>query len=346
MNIWIDLENSPHVPFFLPIIGKLEQMGHSVTITARDYAQTLDLLELEGIEYKKIGKQFGKNNLTKVIGVTFRCFQLLRFASKNKIDIAVSHGSRSMVLAAFFFRIPCLTMYDYEYVSTSIFNRFSTRVMVPQIIPDEVLQSIKLDLKRVIKYPGLKEDVYVHHNSKSEGTILAKLGVDGNSKIIATVRPPSPIGHYHDPKSEILFSEIVELISDREDVVPIVLPRNSDQKVKIQKTFAHYGRDCVIPHKAVDGLNLLWHSDLVISGGGTMAREAAVLGVPSYSIFTGKVGAVDSYLAKVGKLKLIRDVSDVHKIKMKKREHIHNHINRPSALVQFIVNEILSVGNR
>jgi predicted glycosyltransferase len=95
----------------------------------------------------------------------------------------------------------------------------------------------------------------------------------------------------------------------------VLLPRNKKQAVNLLKKWPHWFADSrtVIPENVIDGLNLLWHSDLVVSGGGTMNREAAALGVPVYSVFRGKIGAVDRQLQKEGRLTLVENSDDVER---------------------------------
>ena len=59
MRIWIDLANSPHVPFFRALIPEFGARGHQVEITARDFAQTVELAMNAGLMPHVIGGHGG-----------------------------------------------------------------------------------------------------------------------------------------------------------------------------------------------------------------------------------------------------------------------------------------------
>lgn len=292
-TIWIDLDNSPHVPFFMPIIARLKEMGFAVEITARNCFQVCGLANRSKLKYRRIGKHYGKNIALKAFGTLFRAIQLLPVASKIKPDVAISHGSRAMNLAARTLNITTIEMTDYEFARDIPFIH-PALLIAPEVIAVEGLVGGKT---RVAKYPGIKEDVYVPF-FKPDGSIKSELGIR-EAMTVVTVRPPATEAHYHNPQSEVLFAEVLNVLSAQDNVQMIILPRNEiTQTAWIQETWPHLiaNKRVLIPNKVVDGLNLIWHSDFVVSGGGTMNREAAALGVPVYSIFRGKIGAVDRYL--------------------------------------------------
>ncbi|MFB3924909.1 MAG: DUF354 domain-containing protein [Syntrophales bacterium] len=306
-KIWIDLDNSPHVPFFSPIIRRLREAGYEVMITARDCFQVCGLADLHQIRYQRIGVHYGKNKMMKIAGLLIRSVQLTPAVLREKPHIAVSHGSRSQLVVTQVFGIPSILIMDYEF-SQMIAN--PSWIIMPEVIPD---RDIHFKSERIIRYPGIKEDVYVP-DFKPDSGILDELGIRGED-LIATVRPPATEAHYHNPESESLFFEVIEYLGRCDNVRVVVLPRNEKQEIQIQKKWPELCncRKTVIPRKVVNGLNLIWHSDFVISGGGTINREAAALGVPVYSIFRGKLGAVDDYLSRQGRLHLIRNKEDVIK---------------------------------
>jgi predicted glycosyltransferase len=340
-NIWIDIDNSPHVLFFDPIVRRLREAGHQVVITARACRQTHGLLELHSIPFFPVGRHYGKGLVPKVFGLGLRSLQLLRFARRRGIDLAVSHGSRSLVGTSYLMRIPCVTLYDYEHVFTGIFNRFSTKVVLPELIPDQVLQSIGLDARKVAKYPGFKEEVYLG-DFQPDPDIYGHLGIE-KDQVLVTLRPPATMAHYHSPRSEVLFEAALRHVLSQKGTVAVVLPRTEDQGKELLRSYANH-HSLVIPQKPVDGLNLLWHSDLVISGGGTMNREAALLGVPVFSVFSGKQGVVDQTLAQQGKLHFLQSVEDVQRVVPRKRE---GHLPPPQSnhrVIEVILQEILTTG--
>lgn len=304
--IWVDLDNTPHVPFFRPIIQELRGRGYEVVVTARDAFQVLELAKQMGVACTKIGRHYGKNRIMKVTGLFFRAIQMATLIGKKKPVLAISHGSRSQIILSNVLRIPSLLIEDYEFAKFPPLMRPSWR-MIPEIIPHD---SVESGHSRLLTYPGIKEDVYVPKFTP-DSSVLDELGAV-ETDIIVTVRPPATEAHYHNPESEKLFAAVMGRLHGLPQVLTVLLPRNSRQSEEIKKQWPQYFVDgrVVIP-KALDGLNLIWHSDLVVSGGGTMNREAAALGVPVYSTFRGTIGAVDKHLEEEGRLILLTSEADV-----------------------------------
>lgn len=308
-KIWIDLDNSPHVPFFIPIIKELEQRGHSVFLTTRDCYQVRGLADYHGLNYRTIGKHYGANKLVKILGTVWRSLQLAPIVLKEKADLSLSHGSRSLLILSSLLGIPTILVFDYEHSKGLRFMKPALGIAPEVIEGDHIAKDFKMGLRG---YQGLKEDVYVA-TFQPDPSILQYLGVR-SGEIVATVRPPATEAHYHNPESERLFNELIDFLGATPGVRIVVLPRNEKkQRDYIMSTWPEWCQNgkIIIPKKALDGINLIWHSDFVVSGGGTMNREAAALGVPVYSIFRGTLGAVDRYLAKAGRLTLIKTVADV-----------------------------------
>jgi uncharacterized protein len=327
--IWIDVDNSPHVPLFAPLIKSYRASGVEVVLTARDHAQTIELLENAGFAgtFTVIGKHYGKNKFNKIRGLLVRAKQLVSFIKKHKnIKVAVSHGSRSMVLAARWLKIPVLTMYDYEFTETVIFNRFSDRVLVPDQIPDETLDAINLPAEKRVKYEGLKEELYLNCFQPDpdfwrEFTGKNNLKIPPETITIA-LRPPATTANYHSAESEILLKELLCYFLSGEKAFTIIAPRTPEQKDEIEYLTESLGLDasrCFFIEKAVNGLDLAINVDLLVSGGGTMNREAALLGTPVYSIFAGKQGALDGAMEASGQITFIRAPQDISKIKLEKK---------------------------
>jgi len=312
------LDNSPHVPFFAPIIAELEKAGHSVLVTARDCFQVCELADLMHLDYVRVGHHYGKHKVWKLTGLCWRALQLCPSVLRFKPQLALSHGSRSQLVVANLFRTPSVTVADYEFAKIWLGVR-PTWVITPEIIPSEKMHRSR---DRILKYPGIKEDVYVprfHPNP----SILAGLGLDESSDLIVVIRPPATEAHYHRPESDRLFAAVLDFLGSKPQIKMIILPRNASQAGDIRSNWETLFKtgQVRIPDRVTDGLNLIWHSDLVISGGGTMNREAAALGVPVYSIFRGEIGAVDQYLASVGRLTLIESPEDVpSKLILRKRD--------------------------
>jgi uncharacterized protein len=339
-RIWIDLDNSPHVPFFAPIIEELQKRNYSVMVTARDCFQVRELAELLHLEHKLIGRHSGKNKIRKLAGLIFRALQLLPCVIREKPDLAISVCSRSQLILSALLRIPTLLIGDYEF-STAWFLVRPNWLMCPEVIPNETL---RLDLNRVLKYPGIKEDIYVPRFVPTPG-IRAQLGLT-EEQVVVVLRPPASEAHYHNPQSDVLFDAVLDFLSTKPHVKAVLLPRNERQAIDLKGRRPDLFSDgkLRIPEHVVDGLNLMWHSDLVISGGGTMNREAAALGVPVYSIFRGKIGAVDQYLSRHGRLVLVESVQDVQtKIRWVRRHRPAGLQERNSAALGSVMEQIMGV---
>jgi len=334
------LDNSPHVPFFKPIIGELEKRGFVLVITARDCFQVKGLADLMSIECRSVGRHYGKSIFLKVVGLLTRSFQLMAFIKKEKPDLAVSHGSRGQLLTANILRIPALQIDDYEHSDLTI---KPTWFMVPEVIP---IDKIPMPKDNIFQYPGIKEDVYASSFTPEEG-LRASLSIAENDLMI-TIRPPATEAHYHNPESDELLKATIDRMGQINNVRMVLLPRNDSQAHDIRNMWPDLinAGKLIIPEKVVDGLNLIWHSDLVVSGGGTMNREAAALGVPVYSIFKGKIGAVDRYLAEQGRLILLENSADVRaEIRAEHRDRSRNDVSHSKAALNRIVNEIIRLAD-
>jgi predicted glycosyltransferase len=307
VKLWIDLDNTPHVPFFIPIIRELEKRGHEVVLSARDAFQVCDLATEKGLNVRRIGRHYGKKPVMKITGLVVRSLQLLPFYIRHRPGLALSHGARSMNLLCNLLGVPTVLIADYEHARTAPFTH-PRWTIVPEALSPRGLPS---KVSRVRYYRGIKEDVYVPE-FRPQTRILEDLGLRPGEMIV-TVRPPADEAHYYNPESDVLFHELMARVCGTPGVQAVLLPRNRQQEQALRTKFPEWFEKerTVIPAHAIDGLDLLWISDFVVSGGGTMNREAAALGVPVYSIFRGRTGAVDRMLERQGRLTLIRDKEEV-----------------------------------
>jgi predicted glycosyltransferase len=308
-KVWIDLTNSPHVLFFRPILRRLDEAGVAWTVTARDFAQTLGLLERFGIPHTVIGRHGGASLRGKGLGLVRRSGALVRFGRGRGFSQAVSHGSNDLAVAARLLRIHSTVLHDFEGAQGMhrINFRLADKVMLPQAIPFESLAALGLDRRRYRPYAGLKEQVTLADFVPDE-SVADELGLDG-SRPIAVLRPPATMSLYHRALHNTVFDAVLEqLLEDRVQVV--VLPRTSEQGAAFEGT-----PGVVIPARPVDGPSLLWIADAVVSAGGTMNREAALLGVPTWTTFAGELGAVDRWLVAEGRLRIAQRAEDVVVVK-------------------------------
>jgi hypothetical protein len=337
-RIWIDLDNAPHIPFFKPLIGAFAERGCSVDVTLRDFGFTRSLAEDGQIPYTAIGTHPGGNRVAKVLSLGRRTLRLAAWAKAKKFDVALSHGSRGLVAAARLVGVPAVTMFDYEHVSSGLFRWFSHHLLLP-----EPLRSVFGPPAEF--YPGYKEEVYLDGFDPDISTTPVEYPP---GHICVVIRPPATTAHYHDHRSETIFEEVIRRIEREDGILGIVAPRTMEQGDLIAKSLQNPLKFHILQH-SVPGLDLVWHADLVIGGGGTMNREAALLGVPTYSIFTGPKGLIDASLEAEGRLTFIESPEDVTKIKVKKRPRADTDViaarlrSRGQKLRRIIVDDVLGV---
>ncbi len=308
MKVWVDLTNSPHVLVLAPIIARLEQQGHEVQVTARDFAQTLELCERLGIGYYAIGQHRGAALSDKARGLADRSWQLLRFASRRGFDLAIGHGSNDISVAARLLRIPCSTMFDYEWatVQHNVNCRLAQAVVVPDVIPVQRLARYGAAHK-LRRYAGLKEEYYLY-DFEPDPAVLGELGLNP-SEPIAVVRTPPAVSLYHRFEND-LFGQVLQRLRGAQTVV---LPRTQAQRDALDQAGGF-----LVPEHAIDAQSLIAYADLVVSAGGTMNREAVALGTPVFTVFEGRLGAVDERLIEEGRL---RKLERADQVQLVKREH-------------------------
>src|SRR3954447_674914 len=300
VRVWIDLTNSPHVLVMRPVAETLRARGHEVLITARDFAQTLGLLERLRLDHTAIGRHRGGALAAKGLGLASRSGALVCWARGRGIDVALGHGSNDVSVAAKLLQIPSVTAFDYEWASVqhSVNCRLAARVVVPDAIPTERLARYGAGPAKLRRYPGLKEEYYLA-DFEPDPAVLHELGLD-RGKPLAVVRTPPAVSLYHRFDAPV-FSELLHRLEGQQVVV---LPRTAQQRAELAGRFT-------VPERAVDAQSLVAFADLVISAGGTMNREAVALGTPVWTTFEGRLGAVDEALIAQGRLRRLTRADDV-----------------------------------
>ena len=326
MNVWIDITNSPHVLVFRPLIALLRERGAQVEVTSRDYAQTLQLLELHGIEATVLGRHGGRSGLGKARAMASRLHALHDWARGRRFDVALAHGSHDLTLSARRLGIPSATTFDYEFawLQHQLGCRAATRVVVPEAIPPERLERYGVHARKLGRYPGLKEEYYLA-DFEPDPAALEKFELDPERTLVV-VRTPPDVSLYHRRSNE-LFPRLLDRLGRDESVQAVVIPRTSDQRAQVLDLGL---RSLLVPEGAVDGQNLIAHSDLVVSAGGTMNREAVALGVPVYTTFGGRLGAVDEMLIREGRL---TPLTDPAALELRKRDGDGERVRRDPALL-------------
>jgi len=342
MRIWIDLTNSPHVLVMRPVIGLLRGDGHEVRVTARDFAQTLALCERFGIEHTAIGRHRGERLGAKALGLASRSAALVRWARADAraaggrgFDIALGHGSNDVSVAAALLRVPSSTMFDYEWatVQHNVNCRLARTVVVPEAILPERLYRYGARGK-IAAYEGLKEEYYLA-DFAPDATVLEELSLDTERPIVV-VRTPPEVSLYHRFEND-LFAGVLERLREAagEGVQPVVLPRVASQRAELRDVPGF-----IVPERAIDAQSLIAYADLVISAGGTMNREAVALGVPVYTTFEGRPGAVDERLIGEGRMRRLSAAGD---LKLAKRDpaHVAARVRRdPRVLVELLTRPV------
>jgi len=304
MRVWIDLTNSPHVLVLRPVIEHLRAQGAEVKVTARDFAQTVALCERHGIDAEVIGRHRGGKLAAKGLGLVDRSTALARWARRQgpRFDLALGHGSNDVTVAARLLRIPCSTMFDYEWatVQHNVNCRLAQAVVVPDVIPPERLDRYGAR-KKLRPYAGLKEEYYLA-DLQPDPAVLDELGVDAEQPL-AVVRTPPAVALYHRFENDVFAAALHRL---REQGQVVVLPRIAAQREELDR----FG-GLIIPERAIDAPSLIAFADLVVSAGGTMNREAVALGTPVFTTFEGRLGAVDERLIADGRMRRLENADEL-----------------------------------
>ncbi len=306
MRVWIDVSNSPQVPFFRPLIALLRARGHEVDVTTRRFAQTTELLELHGIPYEVIGPAHGgASRAGKTRAMLGRVRALRAFARERGFDLALSHASHELPVVARALSIPSSYAFDYEFARAQhgFGCRAARRVVVPEAIPQDRLDRLGARTSKVRRYPGLKAEYYLHDFVPVE-SVPGELGLD-RERLVAVVRTPPDVALYH-RRENALFTAVLERLAADESVQVVVLPRTPEQQDQLRRDAR-----LTVPERAVDAQSLVALADVVISAGGTMNREAVALGVPVYTTFAGRLGAVDESLVARGQLRILESAADI-----------------------------------
>lgn len=316
MRLWIDLANSPHVPFFKALAKRFTSQGHEIETTAREFAETIPLAQAAGFDAHVVGVHGGRAVPAKVGTLMSRAWALAVWARSRKFDLAISHNSYSQIIAARALGIKTVTLMDYEYQPANhLAFRLTSRIIVPNSFPARLLRRYGASVGKVRRYHGTKEDVYLadFQPDLSFGARLCELGISADN-VLVLMRPPAHDALYHRFQNA-LFDKALAMLLTNEKVQVILLPRSEAQR-------AMYGTKdrLIVPAHPLDGANLIASSDLVISAGGTINREAAALGVPAVSIYAGKWAAVDEELVKEGRLRRISNAIELLDLPIVKKQ--------------------------
>jgi predicted glycosyltransferase len=310
LRIWVDCTAAAHPLVLRPIVERLDAVGHRVLVTARSYGQTLEILDRLGIEHEAVGAHGGGATAGKALALARRSASLLRWARLRRFDLAVGHGSVDLAVVATLLRIPSVQMQDYEYagLQRQLAFRAARRVLAPDAIPVEAMRRAGARRAKLFRYPGLKEDYYLA-DFHPDPAVLGELGLD-RGNILVVVRPPPETSAYHTENPA--YERVLDRLLGEDGVQTILIPRTERQAERAREAGSRQpGGRLIVPAHAIDAQSLIGYADLVVSAGGTMNREAVALGTPVYTIFSGRMGAVDEKLIAAGLLRPLTDASDL-----------------------------------
>jgi predicted glycosyltransferase len=302
VRIWVDCTAAAHPLVLRPLIERLEAQGHEVFITAREYGQTVGILERLGMPYTVVGEHGGASRLGKVRALGGRSARLARLVWKRAPQLAIAHGSVDLAVVSALYRVPSVQMQDYEFarLQRQISFRLARRVLAPDTIPLERLAKLGAKGEKLVLYPGLKEEYYLA-GFEPDPAVLGELGLD-REKVLVVVRPPPETSEYHARND--LYGATIDRLAAAPEAQVVVIPRTDAQGEAVRALAAD---NLIVPERAIDAQSLIAYADLVVSAGGTMNREAVALGTPVFTTFTGRMGGVDEALIADGRLQVLDD---------------------------------------
>jgi predicted glycosyltransferase len=306
MLIWVDCTAAAHPLVLRPVMERLEGHGHEVMVTTREYGQTLGILDRLGIPYTAVGSHGGASALGKGRALAGRSARLAKIVWERRPQLALSHGSVDLALVSTLFRIPSAQMQDYEFAiwQRQIAFRAARRVLVPDSIPLDRLRKVGAKERKLVRYPGLKEEYYLA-GFEPDPAVLDELALD-REKILVVVRPPPETSEYHAHND--LYGETIRHLAGADEAQAVVIPRTERQAAEVRAMGA---TNLIVPERAIDAQSLIAFADLVVSAGGTMNREAVALGTPVFTTFAGRMGGVDEELIADGRLQVLADPAEL-----------------------------------
>jgi uncharacterized protein len=308
MRVWIDLANSPHPLLFEPVARLLKDLGHEVRVTARDNAQTVELARVVWPAVEVVGGASPRSRTGKVATLANRVRLLRRFAVQERPDVALSHNSYAQVVAARTLGIPAVTAMDYEHQPANhVAFRLASLILLPEALRGSEVVSQGASTVKTRYYKGLKEELYLGEFTPDSG-VLERLGLQRSDETAIVIARTAPSRAAYHRFENTLFAEVLELLEGDDGVRCVVLPRHPDEREEVA---AIGGGRLIVPQAAIDSRSLIVSADLVVGGGGTMTREAALLGTPTLSLFGGRPAAVDRWLEERGLLRRLERAEDV-----------------------------------
>ena len=230
--------------------------------------------------------------------------------------VALSHNSYAQIVAARAMGTPAVTAMDFEHQPANhLAFRLADTIILPEVLPPQIVRQQGAAPHKTVWYPGLKEELYIGDFEPDE-TVLHKVGIPDRPRTLAVLRTPPSRALYH-PRKNPLFENALRTICACPDTVCIVLTRHPEQIAPLEALGL---RNCVIPRKAVDARSLIYAADMMVGAGGTMTREASLIGIPTWSVFAGKQPAVDRWLERKGLLLRLTDPEQLSRVGPRRNE--------------------------
>ena len=308
MKIWIDVTNTPHVNVLMPIIRHLEKNGHELIITARDFSETVPMLEKNGINPVVFGGHKGKSRLKKALGLFGRMNAML--FKVPKFDLAFSLGGNYTSFLAWLRRKKSVVFSDND-ISFKFFSfAMGDYFLFPSYFKyDKIQKKYHLKDSQIKLFHGFKEDIYIADYQPDEH-FLEQLPF----KEFITIRPENLKASYVPKDSTTIVPQLFEVFKD-ENV--LFLPRYEEEK-----RYAEGYSNVWYPPGPLSGLDVCYYTKAMLTGAGTFAREAALLGVPAVSFFPSTVFlTVDEVMQEMGIEFKSRDPQAI-------RDYVENHAQR------------------
>jgi predicted glycosyltransferase len=303
-TVWIDIENPPQVQYLLPFREALARQGLDTVITTRDHDATLQMLEDAGVAAHAFGAVASRKKLRKLAATARRARDLTRFIKSTGRPVAQLGASRAAVIAAWRLSVPSFVIVDYEHVFLRLYRLTGSKILFPEVIDPAHFHDQGLKPGQLVPFRGVKED-------------LTFAGVDldavppldlGRASPKVLCRPPSETSHYYREGSKALLTAALARLAQL-DAQIILAPRAPSQAALLHNH--DWKHEPIILNRPVPFVSLLKSVDAVVCSGGTMLREAAYLGIPAYSVLENPPGAVDLWLERIGRAKLLTDATEL-----------------------------------
>jgi len=345
-SVWIDIENAPQVQYLYPFVEAFGQRGLQVVLTARDYGSTLALLRERGASFSVVGEEAGRSKFAKAFGALRRARALASVVRRNSKPTVSLSASRASALASRWIGIPSFAMIDYEYANLSVYRFTNSTILHPEVIGSAALRRSGIRERQMVPFHGLKEDISfgAAHNDSSRPDVFSE--IRDRALVRVLFRPPTETSHYYEPESRQLALRALEYLATRPEVIVVYLPRHPWQHADASRL--QWRNEPIVVQRPIEFTSLFESVDLVVCSGGTMLREAAYLGLPAYSILKSRIGAVDRYLASIGRVRLIGSPSQLPEIELRKapsRSPLNSNPQLLDQLVEIVLKEITPDGH-